>query len=231
MAVTLSYITERHAYWMERIARAGVWKAEEFDRVTLRVKPPARTLNGKFMRRVIRSRNPLGIHGVEDTLIVYDNPWLDTPVKIDSVLVHEMIHQYIYQARLRDTSSHGRRFRSFMQSINRLFSGELHLSVSERAPREQLMPRRKAALHTLALVEIDGKVYCCRVMPSALPKLTAQLSRLVKRRQISGWRLYSSTDSFFDGISACRTRLHGLRMSVAEVPTFITTHALQPILM
>ena len=229
MAVTLSYITERHAYWKERIARAGVWKAEEFDDVILRVKPAARTLNGKFMRRVIRSRTPFVIHGLEDTLIIYDNPWLDTPVKIDSVLVHEMIHQYIYQARLRDTSSHGHRFRAFMERINRLFPGELHISVSERAPREQLLPQRKESVHTLVLLEVDDKVYCCRVMPSALPKMTAQLSRLVKRRQISGWRLYRSTDGFFDGISACRTRLHGLRMSVAEVPTFIATHSIQPL--
>ena len=228
MAVTLSYITERHAYWKERIARAGVWKLSDFDPVTLRVKPAARTLNGKFMRRVIRSRNPFK-KGVEDTLIVYDNPWLDTPEKIDSVLVHEMIHQYIYQARLRDTSSHGRCFRSLMERINSLFPGELHLSVSTKVASLQPMQRRKSSLHVLAMVTAGEGVYCCRVAKTVVPQMMKMLARMVKTRQITSWSLFTSTDAFFDSFSSCRTRLHGLRLTQAELPGFISAHSLRPL--
>lgn len=230
MAVTLAYITERHAYWKERIAAAGVWNAGDFCTVTLRVKRAARTLNGKFVRRVVRtSRNPFAKRRVEDTLIVYDNPWLDSEVKIDSVLVHEMIHQYIYQARLKDTSSHGRLFRNFMSRINQLFPGELHISVSAKASVDLIPSGKRKGTHVFAIVVVKEQFYCCKVMKSAVSWMHGTMKRMKTFGQITEWGWYTSDDNYFDGLASCRTRLHGLRFPLNHLREFIASHQLRPI--
>ncbi|MDE6377686.1 MAG: SprT-like domain-containing protein [Duncaniella sp.] len=228
MPLSVDYISARHSLWLSRIAGAGVWNVAGMDRVNFEVRPQARSLNGKFIRRVTLSRNPLRRHVVSDTIVIYDNPWLDSELKVDSVIVHEMIHQYIAVARLRDTSSHGRLFRSFMTALNRRFAGQLELHVSTRSsiPATAATERRSSSPHILAVVTDADHFFCCRVMRSAVRSLHTLLRRLLSGRQIAGYGWYISSDPYFDGVRACRTRLHGLRHPLGELQAFITTHNL-----
>lgn len=231
MSITVDYITARHAYWLKRINEAGIWKPRGLDKVNLRVRPQARTLNGKFMRKIIRSRNPLLRPTIVDTIIIYDNPWLDSEIKIDSVIVHEMIHHYITVSRQRDTSSHGQLFRSLMDSINRRFAGELDLHISTRSESyaSHTDERKSGAPYILAIVANSGQFYCCRVMKSAVASLHSLLTRLKQRGQITHFEWYLSDDRRFDRLSACRSRLHGLRFPISELEGFIASHGLTPI--
>lgn len=228
MALSVDYIASRHAWWLGRIAGAGVWNVAGMDRVNFKVRPQARTINGKFVRKVIGSRNPLRRSAVVDTIIIYDNPWLDSELKIDSVIVHEMIHQYIAVARLRDSSSHGRLFRSFMETLNRRFAGEIDLHVSTRAeiPVTPATRRKNSESHLLAIVADDRVFYCCRVMNSAFVTIDKLLKRLKSRGQISRFGWYASGDERFDRLSGCRTRLHGLRQPLSELDSFLVSHSL-----
>lgn len=231
MTLTAEYIASRHALWLKRIAAAGVWNAEGMDRVNFKVKPAARTLNGKFVRRIERQRNPFRRPVVSDTIIIYANPWLDSELKIDSVMVHEMIHQYIAVSRQRDTSSHGRLFRAYMAELNSRFAGELDLHVSTRA---QLSPdmmalRKSQEPYILTIVADDRYFYCCRVMKSAIKDIHQLLKRLRSGGKITDYSWFVSTDPRFATLSACRTRLHGLRHPLSELSTFISTHSLTDI--
>lgn len=133
MVVTVDYLVERHSYWRERIGRAGIWNPEPFGPVKIIVRPKSRNYNGLFQRKYVAvSASERRV--LEDRIVLYHNGESLEPSFVDSVLVHEMIHQYIYQAGLKDTSCHGRLFREFMRRINTAFVGELSISIRSESP-------------------------------------------------------------------------------------------------
>lgn len=75
--------------------------------------------------------------------------------QIEDIILHEMIHYYIWYRRIEDTSAHGPAFRRIMNEINRNFGRNLH--VSHRTSKEQLDSDRSHRLHIICLTEwIDG---------------------------------------------------------------------------
>lgn len=227
-------LKRRHAHWLQRISDAGVWDMDDFDRVNFLIKPAARTLCGKFVRRATQPYTPLSSPAYSDTIIIYANHWLDTFLKLDSVLVHEMIHQYIAQRKIRDTSSHGQVFRSLMKEINRCFPGELQIHISEKitpaqAHAEKVHDRPKAP-SILAIVIIDDNFYCCKIMPSAGNRMRSMLSSLARDGHIKSFKFYTSCHPRFTEMPSCRTRLHGIRNPLADMHHFLATYSLIPLL-
>ena len=66
-------------------------------------------------------------------------------------------------------------------------------------------------------------------MKSAVASLYSLLTRLKQRGQITHFEWYLSDDRRFDRLSACRSRLHGLRFPISELEGFIASHGLTPI--
>ncbi|MCH5228556.1 MAG: SprT-like domain-containing protein [Muribaculaceae bacterium] len=132
MDIDLKYLKERHKYWIEKIGEKGIWDPSLFKPVTICIRPKCRSYHGMFKRKTVI------FHGEKhcfDKINLYRNTDDFDPVFVDSVLVHEMIHQYIIQNELNDRSAHGPLFRNFMKEINREFPGTLDLSISVRSKK------------------------------------------------------------------------------------------------
>lgn len=71
--------------------------------------------------------------------------------EIEDIIIHEMIHYYIWYSRIEDASAHGPAFRRIMNDINRKFGRNLH--ISHRCSKEQLDSDNRHRLHIICLTE------------------------------------------------------------------------------
>lgn len=71
--------------------------------------------------------------------------------EIEDVIIHEMIHYYIWYRRMPDTSAHGPAFRRIMEAINERYGR--HLDISHRSSKQQLDSDNHKKLHIICLTE------------------------------------------------------------------------------
>ena len=220
MKLTLEYLKQRHEYWKYRLDLRDIWDHYKFKSVEIVLRKQSKFYDGMFCRTFIRSNTRLkmtsGINGCYyDRICIYQNKPEYTTREIDDTLVHEMIHQYIFQNDLPDTSTHGRLFKDFMQRINEAFPQELKISIYDEAP---ILKGPGTKTHKLILLWMkDGECYCCKINPSKVPLFV----KLIEKNQIAwklkGYLLCESNDMYFDDIPACRKYLHGLPISLPEL--------------
>ena len=215
MEVRFEYLEGRHLYWRKRIGDAGIWDASGFKPVKFIVRKRSKTYDGLFCRK----RIVVGPEwGWEDQIIFYQQYADISAREIDDTLVHEMIHQYIYQNGINDSGMHGKVFKELMCSINQAFEGELTIRVSggikeRRGPGD--------ALHRLILVyKENGVCLCCKVNPNKADMFMSIIGEHRDEWKIKKYELCESNDRYFDSFTACTRRLHGVRMTeekLAEV--------------
>ncbi len=85
------------------------------------------------------------------------NARYDLPAEeLEDVVIHEMIHYYIWHSRLRDASSHGPVFRRIMADINARHGR--HISVRHTSSPEQLATDRHLKYHYVCVTRwADGR--------------------------------------------------------------------------
>ena len=84
---------------------------------------------------------------------------------LEDVVIHEMIHFLIRYRRIKDTSSHGPRFRELMNEINNRFGRQV--TVSHRCTKEELEGDDMKAHSIVCLCTMtDGRELVCRVSQS-----------------------------------------------------------------
>ncbi len=121
MVITEEYLQYRHWFWRERIERAGIWDKAKFKPVKFIVRKRSKTYDGFFCSQWV---NVDGQQKKQDSIIIYQQYSDLTKKEIDDTLVHEMIHQYIYQNGIKDSSAHGKVFKKFIERINESFPNE-----------------------------------------------------------------------------------------------------------
>ena len=152
---------------------------------------------------------------LRDRIIIYRQSADMTVEEIDDTLVHEMIHQYIFQNNLPDTSTHGRLFKDFTQRINEAFPQELKISIYDEAP---VLKGPGAKTHKLILLWFkNGECYCCKINPSKVPLFVKLIEKNNLASKLKGYLLCESNDMYFDDVTACRKHLSGLLMSLPEL--------------
>lgn len=217
MTINLEYLYQRHAYWLHRIGETGVWDTSLFLPVEIKIRKHHRRYNGLF-QRTTKIRN--GIREITDRIIIYNKTEDTSAFFIDNVLVHEMIHQFIIQNGIKDTSAHGRVFKSLMTAINRKFPEELSIKLKDNNPD---LPTKGAGdtRHTLLLLYMnDDSCICAVVNPSKTAYFENQLKRNKRLWNIHRHEWAESNDVFFNRFSRCTSRLHGMRKRMAEMPDF-----------
>ena len=230
MELNVEYLRARHAYWKERIAEAGIWDAGGFRAVDFAVRNPGKSYEGLFQRKYITSKTRLrmadGVNGrFYDRIIIYRRPEHRSVREIDEILVHEMIHQYIIQNSIPDTSNHGRTFKDYMLRINKTFPDELNITVRGKAP---IATGPGSKTHQLIVVSMhDGPCYCCKILPSTLPQFLKLVMKNKKAGEFKDYMHCESDDMYFNSIRGCRTRLHGIRMPLADLPAFCKKYNIQ----
>lgn len=212
MIMTEGYLQLRHRYWKERIGVAGIWDADKFKPIAFIVRKRSKTYDGLFCHKWVKVG---GRKELQDSIIIYQQYPDLTQQEIDDTLVHEMIHQYIYQNDIKDSGVHGRVFREFMSRINEFFPNELNLSVSggivERSGEGDI-------LHKLIIVHHEGGLcHCCKVNPGKVEMFINLLRDHKEEWKIRKSEICESYDRYFDSFTACTRRLHGVRMNEKEL--------------
>ncbi|MDE7419486.1 MAG: SprT-like domain-containing protein [Muribaculaceae bacterium] len=212
MGANCEYLEGRHLYWRKRIGDAGIWDASGFKPVKFIVRKRSKTYDGLFCRKRIVVGSKLGW---EDQIIFYQQYADISAREIDDTLVHEMIHQYIYQNGTKDSCVHGKVFKEFMCRINQAFEGELTIRVSggikeRRGPGD--------TLHRLILVyKENGVCLCCKVNPNKTDMFMSLIREHKDEWRVRKYELCESNDRYFDSFTACTRRLHGVRMTEEEL--------------
>lgn len=217
MKLSLEYLAERHSYWRKRIADTGIWDDSLFLPVEFAIRKNHRRYNAVFQRR-IKFIN--GKKEIYDKIVFYNKMVDFTPEWVDNVLVHEMIHQYIIQNDLKDTSPHGRVFKSFLTKLNKTFSGELSIKLKDMNP-DLPMEGEGTTIHKLLLLHLnDNKCICAVINPAKTAFFQNKLKTYAKRWEIKSYEWAESNDIFFNRFTRCTTRLHGMGVSAGELPDF-----------
>lgn len=216
MKLSEGYLLQRHDFWKDEIAKTGIWKSELFQPVSIRIRPKCKRYNGMFSRKWILKD---GKKIVEDRISIYRNSEDFDPIFLDSLLVHEMIHQYIYQNGLKDTSTHGRLFKSFKDRINESFRGRLNINISDHNPMVPLKGPG-TTMHRLVLSWNDKDCYCCVINPSRLREFDRMLKRFKKTGTVKDYFWALSNDVHFDRYVRCTKTLHGIKKPMSEMISF-----------
>ena len=155
MRATLQFLESRFDRFNREIFR-GV-----LPRPVMRISS-ARSFMGQF--KTERRGNPL--KGFSETyhLTLSDRYDMEERV-LEDVVIHEMIHYLIHHGKIKDTSSHGPRFRKMMSDINRQYGR--HITVSHRCTKEELESDSAKGHSIVCLCTMtDGRRLVCRVSQS-----------------------------------------------------------------
>lgn len=94
----------------------------------------------------------------------------------EDVVIHEMIHLHIAYRGIKDSSSHGPKFRSMMSEINRTHGR--HICVATKSTKEQLDSDKRMRGHYLCIAKFsDGRLGVAPVAKSRIFELWETFSR------------------------------------------------------
>lgn len=153
----------------------------------------SKTYDGLFCRKSVIVDS---IREWEDQIAIYQQYQDISAREIDDTLVHEMIHQYIYQNDIKDSGVHGKVFKEFMRRINQMFEGELTIRVSG-----EIEERRGVGdtLHRLILVYKEkGVCLCCKINPNKTNIFMSLIEEHKDKWKVRKYDLCESNDRYFD---------------------------------
>lgn len=118
--------------------------------------------------------------------------------EIEDTIIHEMIHYYIWQNGIKDTSAHGREFRRMMDNINNAHGR--HITVSHRsdpAIREQAVDQRPRP-HIIALITFrDGRTGI-KVLPAIRRNAVRYKRGVMLSGRIRSIEFYATDEPWFN---------------------------------
>ena len=216
MKLELNYLRERHELWKREIGEAGIWDAALFQPVEIRIRPKCKSYNGIFSRKWTVKK---GERLITDRIFIYNNASDFDPIFIDSVLVHEMIHQYIIQNNIKDSSTHGKLFKDFMVKINSTFPDQLKIRLKDHNPA---IPLKGPGLtiHNIILSWTDKDFYCFIIHPKRLSDFDKRIKRYKKTGVVKGFTWAQSVDVHFDNYVRCTKTLHGIKKPLRDMMSF-----------
>lgn len=226
MKLSLDYLYQRYEFWKNEIGNKGIWNPGLFLPVTLVIRPESKSYNGMFIRRYLSVN---GRRKLVDRIFIYNKKEEIDPLFLDSTLVHEMIHQYIVQNKIKDSSSHGKVFRSFMQKINNEFPDSLKINIRDRNPGTPTKGEGTVK-HTLLLIQLENRIcYCAVVNPTKINYFRTMLDKEAKNLKIRNFSWAHSTDMYFNNFHRCTHSLHGIKKTMPEMTEFCHHFKVNPL--
>lgn len=169
----------------------------------------SRNILGQF--ECTKKRRGLFRHIVRTDFVIRISSYYDIPeCEYCNLLLHEMIHYHIAYHNLGDTSTHGPKFRSFMEQLNSL---GWNISIRARTTKWSVAKRNRRSLHNVLVLETIKGQFIMVVHPDYLKRIdaiAANTSSVIKHT----W--YISKDEYFDSFPRARS-LRGQRISYEEL--------------
>lgn len=119
--------------------------------------------------------------------------------ELDDIIVHEMIHYYIGYFQLKDTSSHGKIFRRFMDEINRKHGR--HVAVTHHTSHAQALEAAEAVRrwHVVAVVSFGNGKRGIKVLPRVERSILSYYKAISDNRcGTTGVELYMTDHPYFN---------------------------------
>ena len=125
-----------------------------------------------------------------------------------NILLHEMIHLYIASKRMKDTSSHGKLFRQYMEHLNNNHGWNIRISTATRKWQTTKTPEKKIRT-VLALRLKNGNCFLSVINPQYIHLLQRKLQTVP---DIEYYRWMETDDNFFCDFPVVRS-LRGRKIS------------------
>lgn len=123
-------------------------------------------------------------------LMLSDRYDLDEEV-LEDVVIHEMIHYFIHYRKIKDSSSHGSRFKDLMNDINIRHSR--HITVSHICTKKELESDSAKTHSIICLCTMtDGRKLICRVSQSKVFEIRRALYQWDKVAEQEWYWVYGS---------------------------------------
>jgi len=117
--------------------------------------------------------------------------------ELEDTIIHEMIHYYILVNGIKDSSSHGKVFRSMMAQINSKHGR--HITISHKLSEAQKVEAAGAPRWNLiALVYFKDGRMGFKVLPKTQRALNIYKRSMSRVREVSKVEFYWSKDTFFN---------------------------------
>lgn len=118
--------------------------------------------------------------------------------ELEDILIHEMIHYYIFLNGLKDSSAHGKVFRSIMNEVNSTHSR--HVSISHKlstAQREQQKDNRIRP-HIIAIISLKDGRSALKLLPRDARSICRYNRELKRSGIVNEIVYYLGTDPWFN---------------------------------
>lgn len=184
MKPTLQYVKDKFGEFNELIFGGAL----EMPPIKL---SPARTTLGKLCYR--KKRGFFGKVTYSDyKLLISSALDLDESL-VEDTIIHEMIHYHIAVNGIKDTSSHGKVFRSMMSDINTRFGRHITISHKFSEAEREANADNKPRLVCISRFK-DGRVGVTVASRTRFLKIKSDMTRVP---QLSESRWYFTQDSYF----------------------------------
>lgn len=120
-----------------------------------------------------------------------------TEEDLEDVILHEMIHLYIKQKDISDSSMHGRCFRHHMERINREHGR--HISISHKfGSAEGGTPIvKRPVLRIVALLQLNNDRTAVKVLPPQKEYIRPYAAAMMRGKRVKHIAFFFTSDPFF----------------------------------
>ena len=195
---------------------------DEFNRLCFEGKlpqVPTRISNARTYLGVCRYRKRRRLFGGYEMygFSISISARFDLPeAEIEDTIIHEMIHYYIWQNGIKDTSAHGQEFRRIMEEINRTYGR--HITVSHRGNpqlREQAVDSRPKP-HVVALITFHDGRTGVKVLPNIRKNVLRYRRGVMASGRISKIEFYGTSEPWFNRFP-CSSALNVIYKDLQEI--------------
>lgn len=118
--------------------------------------------------------------------------------ELEDVLIHEMIHYYIFFKGLKDSSSHGKIFRDIMDRVNSTFSR--HISISHKLSSEQREQQKDNRIrpHIIAIISLKDGRNALKLLPRNTQSICFYNRELNRSGIVDSIVYYIGSDPWFN---------------------------------
>lgn len=218
--LTPEYLQKRFDFWKEQIGTTNIWNAGKFKPVKLLIRKNHRDYNALFQRKFNKTNRT-----IEDKIIIYNKVEAFDKIYLDSLIVHEMIHQYLTQNDLDSIDPHGKPFTEMMHQINNHFTSKLNIQIRSDNPMIPLKGKGKI-LHYLLLILKETECFCCIIHPKRIQHFNLQVKTLKNLGKINDFLWAKSYDYYFNDATRCMNVLSGEVMTLNEMKTFCKEYSI-----